>query len=181
MKPFGSLMVAALIFVAPIVLHAEDSYIDQLARQVKNDMESGAFKEKVKPVDNSSTQQAAPSQPQQPRISKAEHEMNEAHLARFFGTLLGPDEFATDEFWEGPSLETTGSRLFGDSVRNPTGLDLFNTGHGQVRGIDTGYIRPWTINNNTLRDEINGNQFDNIRNSLQLLGYGNGDFRIERY
>ena len=165
----------------------DQSYIDQLGRQIAKDMKSGEFKEKVKPVDNSPAQPTAPAQPQQPSIKHGDEEgnfwfsdWNEAHLARFFGTLLGPDEFATNEFWEG-SNDDSGDYLFGDSVRNPTALDLFGSGSGRVLGPDTGFIRPQTLTNSTLRDEINANDFDSIRSSLTSLGFGNGDFRIERY
>jgi len=177
-----SALVLSLIFAAPAVLRAEGSYIDELARQVQQDMASGEFKEKVKPVDTTtSTPPATPNTqtPPAPVRSKEDRELDQLHLARFFGTLLGPDEFAADEFWEGPDLEETGSYSFGDSVRNVTMLDLFGSGSGRVLGSDTDYNKPWSINDGLLRDAINSSDFATLSQRLLELGYRTGEFRIE--
>lgn len=175
-----SVLALSFVLAAPSVLHAEDSYIDQLARQVQQDIESGAVKDKVKAVDT--TTQTPPATttpaPQTPSRSTEDQWLDQLHLARFFGTLLGPDEFATDEFWE-DDLDPTGSYTFGDGVRNPTVLDLFGSGSGRVLGSDTDFIRPWSINDNTLRDAINSNDLSQIGQRLGELGYRTENFRIE--
>ncbi len=191
MKMTGSLTIVALVlsglvFGAPL-LHA-DNYIDEIGRQVAKDKASGKLKEMVKPVDNSSPQTTpAPSAPSQPQEkpssiydSPEQTTRNEAHFGAFFGTLMGVDVFGIeDDPWTAP-LEKTGSQTFGDSVRNPTMLDLFRNGSSGI-GSNINFIRPTVIDNPTLRDEINNNDFNAIRSSLQSLGFSNGDFRIERY
>ena len=184
MRQNGSVFLLALmlsfILAAPSVLRAEGSYIDELARQVQQDIESGAIKDKVTPVDTSS-QPSTPASPQTPVAPRSaeDRELDQLHLARFFGTLLGPDEFATDEFWEGPDLEETGSYSFGDSVQNPTVLDLFGSGSGRVIGSDTDFNRPWNVNDATLRDAINSGDISTIGQRLGELGYMSQNFRIE--
>lgn len=167
----------AFAFSMPSTLHAEDSYIDQLARQVQQDIESGAIKDKVKPVDTT-TQTPPAAQPQTPSRSQYDRELDQLHLARFFGTLLGPDEFSSDEFWEGPDDES-GDYEFGDSLRNVTLIDYFGTGYGRVIGSDTDYARPWRIDDGILRNAINNNDFSTLSQRLIELGYRTGEFRIE--
>ncbi len=167
----------AFAFSMPSALHAEDSYIDQLARQVQQDIQSGAIKDKVKPVDTT-TQTTPPAQPQTPPRSQYDRELDQLHLARFFGTILGPDEFSKDEFWEGPDDES-GDYMFGDSLINVTHIDYLGTGNGRVIGSDTDYARPWSVNDNILRDAINSNDFSTLSQRLIELGYRTGEFRIE--
>lgn len=169
---FLSVLAFSVMFIAPSApLLAEESYIDQLARQVQRDIETGTVKDKVKEVKSDK-----PATTPAPARSQTDRATDQYHLARFFGTLLGPDEFSRDEFWD--LDDESGDHVFGDSLRNPTFIDYFGTGYGRVIGSDTDYGKPMHVNDSILRDAINANDFSVIGQRLGELGYGQ-NFRIE--
>ena len=152
---------AAFVFGSATHAWADgESYIDQLAQQIADDIESGEIKNKVQEVKTEPVPSSSPIPSDAPGLM---------HFTAFFAAALGPQEFS-DPSWLPP--ERTGSFIFGDSIIDPTGIRIGGPG---IIGADIDEAaRTMTIDDANLRNAVNSGDTSNINSDLENLGFLGG-------